>query len=136
MTRPEHDARTRGILAAVILLVAAVAPLSAQSTRARDLGIPFEGTPGPLNAITDVAGVEVGHVTLIGGSGPLVRGVGPVRTGVTAILPRGKDDFESVSHFHAWVRLAREVGDTLRVRILRGGRPREIELTLVSSRNE
>ena len=59
-------------------------------TRARDLGVPFEGTPGPLNAITDVAGVEVGHTTLIRGEGDLVVGDGPVRTGVTAILPRGK----------------------------------------------
>ncbi|MGH7946309.1 MAG: P1 family peptidase, partial [Opitutaceae bacterium] len=58
--------------------------------RARELGIPFEGTPGPLNAITDVAGVEVGHVTLISGAGKLTVGRGPVRTGVTAILPRGK----------------------------------------------
>ncbi len=63
---------------------------AAQTARARDLGIPFDGNPGPLNAITDVAGVEVGHVTLIEGSGPLVVGEGPVRTGVTAILPRGK----------------------------------------------
>lgn len=59
--------------------------------RARDLGIPFSGTPGPLNAITDVTGVEVGHVTLIRGEGKLVVGQGPVRTGVTAILPRGRD---------------------------------------------
>ena len=58
--------------------------------RARDLGIPFEGTPGPLNAITDVEGVEVGHTTLVSGSGKLEVGRGPVRTGVTAILPRGK----------------------------------------------
>src|SRR6185436_13202596 len=58
--------------------------------RARDLGVPFSGTPGPLNAITDVAGVEVGHVTLIEGSGRVVVGKGPVRTGVTAILPKGK----------------------------------------------
>ena len=58
--------------------------------RARDLGVPFEGATGPLNAITDVAGVEVGHVTLISGSGKLEVGRGPVRTGVTAILPRGK----------------------------------------------
>jgi L-aminopeptidase/D-esterase-like protein len=57
--------------------------------RARALGIPFEGEPGPFNAITDVAGVEVGYATLIRGEGPLVVGVGPVRTGVTAILPRG-----------------------------------------------
>jgi len=58
--------------------------------RARDLGIPFDGTPGPLNTITDVAGVLVGHTTLISGEGKLVVGHGPVRTGVTAILPRGK----------------------------------------------
>jgi L-aminopeptidase/D-esterase-like protein len=59
-------------------------------TRARALGIPFDGEPGPLNAITDVAGVEVGYATLIRGEGPLVVGQGPVRTGVTAILPRGR----------------------------------------------
>jgi L-aminopeptidase/D-esterase-like protein len=57
--------------------------------RARDLGIPFEGTPGELNAITDVPGVEVGYTTLISGEGKLEVGKGPVRTGVTAILPRG-----------------------------------------------
>lgn len=59
--------------------------------RARDVGVPFEGTPGPLNAITDVAGVEVGYTTLISGQGKLVVGKGPVRTGVTAIIPRGHD---------------------------------------------
>jgi D-aminopeptidase len=59
--------------------------------RARDLGVPFDGTPGPLNAITDVAGVTVGHTTLISGEGKLVVGEGPVRTGVTAVFPRGKD---------------------------------------------
>jgi L-aminopeptidase/D-esterase-like protein len=58
--------------------------------RARALGVPFDGTPGPLDAITDVAGVEVGHSTIVDGSGPLVVGRGPVRTGVTAIWPRGK----------------------------------------------
>ncbi len=60
--------------------------------RARALGIPFDGTPGPSNAITDVAGVEVGYTTLIRGDGKLVVGQGPVRTGVTAILPRGRAD--------------------------------------------
>ena len=60
------------------------------SPRARELGIPFEGRPGPLNAITDVAGVEVGHVTLLRDGEP-VTGRGTARTGVTAILPRGKD---------------------------------------------
>jgi D-aminopeptidase len=59
--------------------------------RARDLGVPFDGTPGLLNAITDVSGVTVGHTTLISGEGKLQIGKGPVRTGVTAILPRGKD---------------------------------------------
>jgi D-aminopeptidase len=58
--------------------------------RARALGLPFAGTPGPFNAITDVAGVEVGTTTLVSGEGPLVAGKGPVRTGVTAILPRGR----------------------------------------------
>ncbi len=58
--------------------------------RARDLGIPFEGITGPLNAITDVKGVEVGHTTIISGKGKLKVGKGPIRTGVTAILPRGK----------------------------------------------
>jgi L-aminopeptidase/D-esterase-like protein len=57
-------------------------------TRARDLGIPFDGTPGVLNAITDVTGVKVGHTTLIRGEGALKVGEGPVRTGVTVILPR------------------------------------------------
>jgi L-aminopeptidase/D-esterase-like protein len=64
---------------------------SEKKPRARDLGIPFEGTPGPHNAITDVQGVEVGHTTLIAGEGKLIVGKGPVRTGVTAILPRGKE---------------------------------------------
>ena len=59
--------------------------------RARDLGVPFDGTPGRLNSITDVQGVEVGHSTILSGKGRLIVGQGPVRTGVTAILPRGKD---------------------------------------------
>lgn len=61
-----------------------------QKPRARDLGIQLDGRPGQLNAITDVKGVEVGHTTLITGKGKLVVGTGPIRTGVTAILPRGK----------------------------------------------
>jgi len=60
-----------------------------KAVRARDLGIPFEGTPGKFNAITDVPGLEVGYTTLISGEGKLEVGKGPVRTGVTAILPRG-----------------------------------------------
>jgi len=62
--------------------------------RARDLGVPFDGRPGPLNAITDVAGVMVGHTTIIEGSGKLRVGKGPVRTGVTAVLPRGRDTLD------------------------------------------
>ena len=65
--------------------------LAQKIVRARDIGVPFEGTPGPLNAITDVAGVEVGYTTIIRGDGKLVVGKGPVRTGVTAIIPRGHD---------------------------------------------
>ena len=63
--------------------------------RARDLGVPFDGTPGPFNAITDVPGITVGHTTLISGEGKLQVGKGPVRTGVTAILPRGKDSMNN-----------------------------------------
>src|SRR5260370_31065344 len=69
----------------------AVAYVATGVIRARDLGIPFDGVPGELNAITDVREVEVGHVTLIEGDGKLIVGQGPVRTGVTAILPLGKD---------------------------------------------
>ena len=85
----------------VLLLFAAHSSLA--DPRARDLGVPFEGTPGPLNAITDVSGVEVGHATLISGNGPLVVGTGPVRTGVTAILPRGKSSTSPV--FAGWFTL-------------------------------
>jgi L-aminopeptidase/D-esterase-like protein len=60
--------------------------------RARAVGVPFDGTPGPLNSITDVAGIEVGYSTIIRGEGPLVPGKGPVRTGVTAVLPRGRPE--------------------------------------------
>src|SRR5688500_16734161 len=67
--------------------------------RARDLGVELDGTPGELNAITDVGGVRVGYSTLIAGDGPLVVGRGPVRTGVTAILPR-EDPKDPV--FAAW----------------------------------
>jgi len=64
--------------------------------RARDLGIPFDGTPGPLDAITDVPGVEVGHRTIIQGEGKRVVGVGPIRTGVTAVFPRGRASSDPV----------------------------------------
>ena len=79
----------------VTLLLASVVATAAPP-RARDLGIPFDGRPGPLNAITDVAGVTVGHTTLIRGEGKLNVGSGPVRTGVTAILPRGRAATASV----------------------------------------
>jgi D-aminopeptidase len=88
---------------AALLAVLLATPLVAQSRpRARDLGVPFDGTPGALNAITDVAGVEVGHTTLVSGSGRLVVGKGPVRTGVTAVFPRkGSND----PAFAAWFSL-------------------------------
>jgi D-aminopeptidase len=70
--------------------ISAQAPANSKP-RARDLGVPFDGTPGPLNAITDVSGVTVGQTTLISGEGKLQIGKGPVRTGVTAVLPRGKN---------------------------------------------
>ena len=71
--------------------------------RARDLGVPFDGNPGKYNAITDVVGVEVGETTLISGSGKLKVGEGPVRTGVTAVLPRGKNSIDPV--FAGWFTL-------------------------------
>jgi L-aminopeptidase/D-esterase-like protein len=77
-------------IAVACLIVLAVASASAAPPRARDLGVPFVGNPGPLNAITDVAGIEVGHATLI--SGEHGSGTAVIRTGVTAILPRGKKD--------------------------------------------
>ena len=77
----------------LVVAIGCIIPLIAigqDDPRARDLGIPLAGTPGPYNAITDVAGVTVGHTTLISGDGKLDVGSGPVRTGVTAIHPRGK----------------------------------------------
>src|SRR6201982_3532033 len=85
------------LLAIPVLFVAQTKP------RARDLGVPFDGKPGLYNAITDVKGVEVGNTTLISGSGKLKVGEGPVRTGVTAVLPRGKDSLDPV--FGAWFTL-------------------------------
>jgi L-aminopeptidase/D-esterase-like protein len=80
----------------LILLFCCLSVLAQSKPRARDLGVPFDGNPGPLNAITDVKGVEVGYTTLISGNGPLKVGIGPVRTGVTAILPRGKNSRDAV----------------------------------------
>jgi D-aminopeptidase len=91
-----------GISALFFLLTGGPA-VGQNKPRARDLGVPFDGTPGALNAITDVKGVEVGHTTLISGSGALKVGLGPVRTGVTAIFPRGKQSSDSV--FGAWFTL-------------------------------
>ena len=68
--------------------------------RARDLGIPFDGIPGKYNAITDVAGVEVGLITLVEGGGKLEKGKGPVRTGVTAIFPTGKKYTPVFANWH------------------------------------
>jgi D-aminopeptidase len=88
-------------LTILLVLVGSVTNARAQTAlRARDLGVPFEGTPGPLNSITDVNGVEVGYRTLISGEGKLQVGVGPVRTGVTAIFPRGKSAVDPV--FAGW----------------------------------
>jgi D-aminopeptidase len=91
----------------LLIFLAASIPARAQNTRrstgeprARELGVPFEGTPGRLDAITDVKGVEVGYRTLISGEGKLQVGVGPVRTGVTAIFPRGKNAVDPV--FAGW----------------------------------
>jgi D-aminopeptidase len=83
--------RELAVAATLLLLIGAPdLPLAQTRPRARDLGVPFQGAPGPLNAITDVSGIEVGLTTLISGDGKVVVGQGPVRTGVTAILPRGK----------------------------------------------
>ena len=76
----------------IILLLLYCTIMDAQKPRARTIGIPFEGKPGKYNAITDVAGVEVGFSTIISGHGKNVLGKGPVRTGVTAILPRGRNN--------------------------------------------
>ncbi len=76
----------------LLLFLALALSVLAQKPRARDLGVPFEGKPGPWNAITDVPGIEVGHSTIIAGSGQQSIGKGPIRTGVTAIFPRGKQN--------------------------------------------
>ena len=98
MSRPARLA-----LAILVTLTAPTLGAQQKKPRGRDLGIPLDGTPGALNAITDVTGVEVGVTTLISGEGKLVTGKGPVRTGVTAILPRGKTDTREV--YGAWFTL-------------------------------
>ena len=84
------------VVGLVCLGMTSAASAATPAVRARDLGVPFDGTPGAYNAITDVSGVEVGFTTLISGDGALVRGKGPVRTGVTAIFPRSKTDGRAV----------------------------------------
>src|SRR3954465_7620025 len=94
----------RALALTALLAVAVTSRASAQSKpRENDLKLPIGGVPGPLDAITDVSGVEVGHATLISGSGKLVVGKGPVRTGVTMVLPRGRDNNDPV--FAAWFTL-------------------------------
>jgi D-aminopeptidase len=93
----------RASIAVLLLVVFLPVAAHAQKPRERDLKLPIGGTPGPLDAITDVAGVEVGQTTLISGSGKLVVGKGPVRTGVTVIHPRGKANADPV--FGAWFTL-------------------------------
>src|SRR5207237_1041553 len=107
---PVWSLEMRAILIAVLLTTATI-PLNAGAQaapvkpRARDLGLATQigGTPGAFDAITDVAGVEVGHTTLISGNGALVVGQGPVRTGVTVVHPRGKADPDPV--MGAWFTL-------------------------------
>ncbi|MEO5580697.1 MAG: P1 family peptidase [Gemmatimonadaceae bacterium] len=100
MKRPAFEMVCAGILLLVSATLAA-----GQKPRARELGIAAKigGTPGALDAITDVAGVEVGHTTLVSGTGKLIVGRGPIRTGVTVIHPRGKNSADAV--FGAWATL-------------------------------
>ena len=95
-------------LSVAALIALTLTPSAQEKLRARDFGIPFDGTPGPLNAITDVRGVEVGVTTIIRGDAPPQKeggpppkpGGGPVRTGVTVVLPRGKASNDPV--FAGW----------------------------------
>ena len=93
----------RAPLALLVAVFTLSGVLQAQKPRERDLALPIGGTAGPLDAITDVAGVEVGHTTLVSGSGKLVVGQGPVRTGVTVVHPRGRANNDPV--FAAWFTL-------------------------------
>ena len=86
----------RFAIAVLIIATATFSAVAQTRPRGRDLGIPFPGTTGTANAITDVAGIAVGHVTLIEGEGKLVPGKGPIRTGVTAILPRPRGNWDPV----------------------------------------
>ncbi len=94
-SRSESRSRSRSESRSILVLLSLLSlslSLSAQKPRARDIGIPFFGQPGKFNAITDVPGVLVGYSTIIEGQGKNIRGKGPVRTGVTAILPRGRNN--------------------------------------------
>ncbi len=103
-TLPNQRRPLRTILRLLAPLALTGATLHAQGKpREHDLKLPIGGTPGRNNAITDVAGVEVGHTTLISGSGPLVQGTGPIRTGVTIVHPRGKNNPDPV--FGSWFAL-------------------------------
>jgi D-aminopeptidase len=103
----EYSMKTHQHLQLPLLILAiflvAQEVVSQTKPRARDLGVPFDGKPGPLNAITDVKGVEVGYSTIISGEGKLVVGKGPVRTGVTAVFPKGKEFRDRL--FGAWYTL-------------------------------
>ena len=91
------------IFSGLALTLSGNSGLAQSKPRARDLGVPFQGTPGPFNAITDVRGVHVGHATLIRGEGALQMGQGPVRTGVTVILPRAENPADPA--FAGWFAL-------------------------------
>jgi L-aminopeptidase/D-esterase-like protein len=101
MPRPVIVLFAMSLYASVCFAAGTPADAGKARPRARDLGIPFDGTPGPLNAITDIDGVLVGHTTLIEGNGKLVVGRGPIRTGVTAVLPRGAASMQHFS-FAGW----------------------------------
>src|SRR3984885_4428174 len=101
--RIQSFARSKAPIVITLILTLAITSSAQTKPRARDLGVPFDGTPGANNAITDVKGVEVGHTTLISGEGKLQIGKGPVPTGVTAIHPRGKASNDAV--FAAWFTL-------------------------------
>lgn len=91
------------LISLLLLISVLLANAQTKKPRARDLKIPFDGTPGKFNAITDVPGIEVGHKTIIHGNGKLEVGKGPARTGVTAIFPLGKNSMERV--FASWFTL-------------------------------
>jgi L-aminopeptidase/D-esterase-like protein len=89
--------RVLGLVSSLVLSSSLAALPAPAAARARDLGVPFDGAPGPHNAITDVPGVEVGHTTIVRGEGRLRVGRGPVRTGVTVVFPLGKQATDAVA---------------------------------------